>query len=139
MVVRSRNRWRPDMRDIVGTEIARLGHVPSRLVWTVRDYLRSPLGLTTVHSRSFALDTRTFRLFQRDWKWLIGTASGTKSGTLGPDGGHVASTLSFGQWLRQRRKALDLTQEDLAQLVGCSAETIRKYEADKRRPSKQLG
>ena len=45
---------------------------------------------------------------------------------------------SFGQWLKQRRKALDLTQEALAELVGCATETLRKYEADKVRPSKQI-
>ena len=29
-------------------------------------------------------------------------------------------TASFGQWLKQRRKALDLTQEALARRVGCA-------------------
>lgn len=45
---------------------------------------------------------------------------------------------SFGNWLRQRRKALDLTQADLAEQVGCSVMTVRKIEADHRRPSKQI-
>ena len=45
---------------------------------------------------------------------------------------------SFGAWLKQRRKALDLTQAELAQQVGCALGTIRKIEADERRPSKQL-
>jgi predicted ATPase/DNA-binding XRE family transcriptional regulator len=45
---------------------------------------------------------------------------------------------SFGEWLRQRRRALDLTQEELAQQVGCSAITLRKLEAEERRPSKQI-
>lgn len=45
---------------------------------------------------------------------------------------------SFGNWLKQRRKALDLTQTDLADQVGCSLTTIRKIEADKRRPSRQI-
>src|SRR5215472_13780343 len=45
---------------------------------------------------------------------------------------------SFGDWLRHRRKALDLTQGDLADQVGCSAVTIRKIEADERRASKQI-
>src|SRR5262245_9576758 len=44
---------------------------------------------------------------------------------------------SFGAWIQRRRKALDLTQDELAQRVGCSHETIRKIEADARRPSKQ--
>ena len=45
---------------------------------------------------------------------------------------------SFGQWLRQRRKALNLTQVDLAQRIGCATVTLRKIEADERRPSKQI-
>jgi predicted ATPase/DNA-binding XRE family transcriptional regulator len=47
-------------------------------------------------------------------------------------------THSFGYWLRRRRKALDLTQEALAQTVSCSRFAIRKIEADERRPSKRL-
>ncbi len=45
---------------------------------------------------------------------------------------------SFGYWLRRRRKALDLTQEALAELVFCSGFSIRKIEADERRPSRRL-
>ena len=45
---------------------------------------------------------------------------------------------SFGEWIRRRRRALDLTQEALAQQVGCAPGTIRKIEADERRPSRQL-
>lgn len=45
---------------------------------------------------------------------------------------------SFGHWVRRRRKALDLTQEELAQRVGCAAVTLRKIEADQRRPSCQM-
>jgi len=45
---------------------------------------------------------------------------------------------SFGQWLKKRRKALDLTQQELAQRVGCAAITIQKIEAGERRPSKQM-
>jgi tetratricopeptide (TPR) repeat protein/transcriptional regulator with XRE-family HTH domain len=47
-------------------------------------------------------------------------------------------THSFGYWLRRRRKALDLTQEALAQAVACSGFAIRKIEADERRPSRRL-
>jgi len=47
-------------------------------------------------------------------------------------------THSFGYWLRRRRKALDLTQEALAQRVSCSGFSIRKIEADERRPSRGL-
>src|SRR3712207_1771614 len=45
---------------------------------------------------------------------------------------------SFGDWVRRRRKTLDLTQEELAQRVGCSASFIFKIEADERRPSRQI-
>ncbi len=44
----------------------------------------------------------------------------------------------FGLWLRRRRKALDLTQNALAQQVGCSLATIQKIESDERRPSRQI-
>ena len=46
--------------------------------------------------------------------------------------------ISFGQWLKQRRKALDLTREELARRIGCAAVTLYKIEADERRPSKQI-
>jgi predicted ATPase/transcriptional regulator with XRE-family HTH domain/Tfp pilus assembly protein PilF len=46
--------------------------------------------------------------------------------------------IAFGAWLKQRRNALDLTQADLAERVGCSRDTIQKIEAGKRRPSKQV-
>jgi transcriptional regulator with XRE-family HTH domain len=42
------------------------------------------------------------------------------------------------RWLKQRRKLLDLTQHALAVQSGCTVETIRKIEADQRRPSRQL-
>ncbi len=45
---------------------------------------------------------------------------------------------SFGYWVRRRRKAIDLTQDVLAQQVGCSVFTIRKIERDERRPSRQI-
>jgi transcriptional regulator with XRE-family HTH domain len=44
----------------------------------------------------------------------------------------------FGQWLKQRRRALDLTQEALAGCVGCSLPTIEKIEGGTRRPSRQI-
>jgi predicted ATPase/transcriptional regulator with XRE-family HTH domain len=45
---------------------------------------------------------------------------------------------SFGYWLRLRRKALDLTQDALADRVGCSVGMIRKIESEERRPSTQI-
>src|SRR5687768_6918024 len=52
--------------------------------------------------------------------------------------GVMDSNASFGLWLRRRRKALDLTQAGLARRVGCAEVTIRKIEADERRPSRQI-
>src|SRR4051812_34965374 len=49
----------------------------------------------------------------------------------------AVSGASFGPWLR-RRKTLDLTQDALAEQVGCSVATIRKIETDARRPSRQI-
>jgi WD40 repeat protein/transcriptional regulator with XRE-family HTH domain len=44
----------------------------------------------------------------------------------------------LGAWIKQRRKVLDLSQEELAERVGCSTEMIRKIESGLRRPSKQV-
>lgn len=46
--------------------------------------------------------------------------------------------LSFAEWLRQRRKAFDLTQAELARQVGCSAVLVAKLESGERRPSRQI-
>lgn len=43
--------------------------------------------------------------------------------------------ITFGYWVRRRRKALDLTQHALAERVGCSVVTVKKIEADARRAS----
>ena len=45
---------------------------------------------------------------------------------------------SFGTWVKQRRKALDLTQHELSRRVGCSVSLIFKIESDERRPSRQI-
>ena len=50
----------------------------------------------------------------------------------------MSDVASFSSWMRRRRRALDLTQDDLARQVGCAAVMIRKIEADERRPSQQL-
>ena len=47
-------------------------------------------------------------------------------------------TASFGNWVREARTALDLTQEALAERTGCAVQTIRKIEAGERRPSRQM-
>ncbi len=50
----------------------------------------------------------------------------------------MAAEVSFGAWVAQRRKALDLTREQLAERVGCSVSRLRKIESDERRPSRQI-
>jgi transcriptional regulator with XRE-family HTH domain len=45
---------------------------------------------------------------------------------------------SFNLWLKQRRTALDLTQEELAERVSCAVTTIRKLGGGTLRPSKQI-
>src|SRR5688572_28560805 len=47
-------------------------------------------------------------------------------------------TTTFGDWIKQRRRALDLTQHQLAKQVACSVITIQKLEAGVRRPSQQM-
>ena len=46
--------------------------------------------------------------------------------------------ISFGTWLRQRRRLFDLTQQTLADQVGCARITLRRIEADALKPSKEL-
>lgn len=50
----------------------------------------------------------------------------------------MGRTHSFGYWVRRQRMALDLTQAALAREVGCAPITIRKIEAEERRPSRQM-
>ncbi|HLO16535.1 MAG TPA: helix-turn-helix transcriptional regulator, partial [Anaerolineales bacterium] len=50
----------------------------------------------------------------------------------------METDISFGTWIRRRRKALDLTKNALAQRVGCSLALIEKIELGTRRPSKQI-
>jgi predicted ATPase/transcriptional regulator with XRE-family HTH domain len=45
---------------------------------------------------------------------------------------------TFAYWLKQWRTAIGLTQDGLAQRIPCSESLIRKLEAGKRRPSRQL-
>src|SRR5438132_8410296 len=48
------------------------------------------------------------------------------------------STASLGEWLRRWRRARGMTREEVAEQVPCSVVTIRKIEADERRPSREL-
>ena len=50
----------------------------------------------------------------------------------------METTISFGYWIRRRRKVLDLTQQALVDKVGCSLAAIKKIEQDERRPSRQI-
>lgn len=52
--------------------------------------------------------------------------------------GEMNDIVSFGEWVRQRRKVMDLTQAALAKQVGCAVVTIKKIERDERRPSQQM-
>ena len=45
--------------------------------------------------------------------------------------------LTFGEWLRRRRGGLGLTQSELAKQLGCAPVSLRKIEAEERRPSPQ--
>ena len=45
---------------------------------------------------------------------------------------------SFGGWLKRRRITQGWTQEQVSLQVNCSLSTLRKIEADERRPSVQL-
>lgn len=46
--------------------------------------------------------------------------------------------VSFGEWLKRRRKLKGPTQEELAQQINCSVSSLRKFEAERRRPSEQI-
>jgi transcriptional regulator with XRE-family HTH domain len=46
--------------------------------------------------------------------------------------------VSFGRWVKERRKALDLTQHTFAEQMSCAVSTIQKIETDARRPSRHL-
>jgi len=47
-------------------------------------------------------------------------------------------TYSFGEWLKQRRERLRLTQRELAATAHCSVAMLKKIEADERHPSPDL-
>jgi len=48
------------------------------------------------------------------------------------------ASCSFGHWLRQRRKSLDLTQAELAHRLNCTTSLLQKIESGERRPSRQI-
>ena len=73
-------------------------------------------------------------LLNTKFGWRIRSLAGTKSDTiLG-----MEEENNFGQWLKHRRRRLDLTQQQLADCAACSVVTIRKFETGERRPSRAL-
>src|SRR6476660_9893904 len=50
----------------------------------------------------------------------------------------MSEDITFGGWLKQRRRESGVTQEDLAERIGCSGTAIRKIELGERRPSGQI-
>jgi predicted ATPase/transcriptional regulator with XRE-family HTH domain len=50
----------------------------------------------------------------------------------------TSTDLAFGQWLKRRRKALGLTQPELAQQVSCAVVSLKKIEAGDLQPSEHL-
>jgi predicted ATPase/transcriptional regulator with XRE-family HTH domain len=50
----------------------------------------------------------------------------------------MSEVFSFGEWMALRRKALGMTQRELAACTNCALATIKKIEQDERRPSRDL-
>src|SRR4051794_30387802 len=50
----------------------------------------------------------------------------------------LGAGITFGGWLKQRRNELGVSQEALAERLGCSPIMLRKLEAGERRPSGQI-
>jgi predicted ATPase/DNA-binding XRE family transcriptional regulator len=50
----------------------------------------------------------------------------------------MQDTFSFGRWVKRSRLAMGLTQDVLAERVGCATQSIRKIEGGQRRPSHQM-
>lgn len=50
----------------------------------------------------------------------------------------MAGTYSFGEWIKQRRLKLRLTQREVAARAFCSTAMVKKMEADERQPSPEL-
>ncbi len=48
------------------------------------------------------------------------------------------SDVPFGAWLKQQRRACDLSREQLAGQIGCSISLLQKIEIGERRPSRQI-
>lgn len=70
-------------------------------------------------------------------RYTVGVG-GTQLHWMQTQGTQLDTIYSFGYWVRRRRKALDLTQRQVAGRVGCALITLKKIEADDRRPSVQM-
>ncbi len=46
--------------------------------------------------------------------------------------------MTFGQWIKELRAQHELTQERLAERVGCATSTLRSFEQGARRPSREM-
>ncbi len=46
--------------------------------------------------------------------------------------------ISFGSWLKERRREAGITQDELAELIDCAPITLQKIVSGKRRPSRQI-
>lgn len=69
---------------------------------------------------------------------MVRFVKNAKVETITSQGGMMEVLPSFGEWLRDRRKRVGLTQGELAARVGCSVSAIRKIESGLRRPSRQI-
>jgi class 3 adenylate cyclase len=50
----------------------------------------------------------------------------------------MRENISFGKWLRQRRRTLDLSQQALANQAACARITLSRIEADTLKPSREM-
>src|SRR5436190_1225769 len=50
----------------------------------------------------------------------------------------MSAGITFGGWLRQRRRESGVSQDDLSAHIGCALSTLQKIEAGERRPSSQI-
>src|SRR3970282_1679202 len=148
----------------MGNDGSRLFHHPSRSSGLVHRRLKLVKG-RGLHLRYLPATRRAARgewtkvrvRFLRDMPKLMGpitsprpragvTQSAPKSGQWPPQGPRQesmdqrrgAETVSFGAWVRKRRRALDLTQARLGELAACTESAIRKIETDERRPSRRI-
>jgi predicted ATPase/transcriptional regulator with XRE-family HTH domain len=50
----------------------------------------------------------------------------------------TTAPLPFHEWLKKRRRSIDLSVDELSRRVACSPNTLRKLETGERRPSREL-